>query len=397
MTRRIGILNDHRLFRREGRLYAETPFIRFLAGFHEHFDDVTLICRVFQHEPDIPAPYPATPGVRVVPLPPYPRIVDLYTRPARYWPAIRQALARTLPDLSALWLNFGHPVSLYALKLAQRRSRARCFAVLRGAYDRDARLRMEGRLAGWMAGAVVRTNMWLFARRAGRLRIPCFAYGDALVKRLERMGLEPHPMIDSLLSKQNIASSPEPDSALAVDLLFVGRLTPEKGLDLLLQVLPETRRADGAGATLRVVGSGPLEGEYRSLVERLGLADRVCFEGHVPFGPELFRRYRSSRILVMPSRTEGVPKTAFEAMAFGCPVLATSVGGLPDALGTDGSRGRLLPPEDPGALRTGIESLLADPDSLRRMSLEASKFGGQITLESQVATMVDLAGLAGQC
>jgi glycosyltransferase involved in cell wall biosynthesis len=387
MGTRIGFLIDLRLFERAGALAAEVPMVRFALGFREHFDEVVLIARVFpRSSEDAPYPIPDE-GVRVVPLPPYRRISSLYIQPFRYWPAIDRALRATLPDLDALWLNFGHPVSSRALALSEAHPRLRPFAVIRGAYDRDAALRTSGpALARRLAGGVMRLEMRRFARRAARRRLPCFAFGAEMTGWLRQRGLEVDDMVSSLLTEQDLHAGAQPREELAADLLAVGRLEPEKGVDVLLDALPGLETPEGRPATLRLVGSGRCEAELRAQAERLRIAPRVRFDGHVPFGPELFARYASARLVVIPSRTEGVPKAAYEAMAFGRPVLATRVGGLPAAL-ADG-RGVLVAPDDPAALREAAARLLADPERLEALRARATSFGRQVTLESQIRRIV---------
>jgi glycosyltransferase involved in cell wall biosynthesis len=393
--RRIGFLVDHRLYGSADSIRAETPFVNFLAGFREHFDEVVLISRLFddfaEREPAYPLPQP---GLSVVPLPAYPRIADLYTHPLRYWPTIDRVLRRTLPKLDALWLNYGHPVSLRALThvYGYGSRRPRCFAVLRGAYEVDARLRMANGVAGAIAESVAKLNLHAFSRRARREGLVCFAYGDRLVERLVRQGVKARRFIDSLVTEADLLSPPPPDRQLAANLLYVGRLSHEKGVDLLLRALKQ-RNGDKAALSLRVVGSGPQELDYRALTQQLGLTEYVRFDGHIPFGRALFQRYRSSQLMVIPSRTEGLPKTAYEAMAFGCPVMATAVGGLPEIVGRDESRGFLVRPESVPELASSIDNALGDKQRLVQMREAARQFAAGITLERQVERMVREAGI----
>jgi glycosyltransferase involved in cell wall biosynthesis len=378
------------LFRRGDDLYAESPFVQFLTGFKAHFDEVVLISRVFEADESTDAPYKLEgSAVSVEALPPYPRIADLYLHALKYRGQIADVLKRVLPTLDSLWLNFGHPVSLAALKEADRHPSLRCFAVMRGAYERDARMR-SGRLplVGRLAGGVMSANLRRFAHLARARSIPCFAYGAELVERLEGWGLTVFPLVDSLIREDDVEAAPGPDPALMTDLLFVGRLTPEKGGDVLINALPQVRGADGRPALLRVVGSGPREAEWRGLAERLGLCERIQWDGHVSMGPELFARYQSTRLLVMPSRTEGMPKTAYEAMRFGVPVVASRVGGLPEIVGITEERGCLVTSEKSDLLADTLNDLLADPDRLYKMGRSASQFANPYTLEGQVEHVV---------
>jgi glycosyltransferase involved in cell wall biosynthesis len=132
-------------------------------------------------------------------------------------------------------------------------------------------------------------------------------------------------------------------------LLFVGRLSEEKGILEFMQATRDLPRV--------VVGDGPL---------RERVPDAVGFVSR----RELERHLERAAVVVCPSRREGFGVVAREAMAFGRPVVATSVGGLVDAV-VDGSTGVLVPPRDPAALRCALERLLADAELRRRLGAAA--------------------------
>jgi len=89
---------------------------------------------------------------------------------------------------------------------------------------------------------------------------------------------------------------------------------------------------------LTVCGDGPLEGELASRVADRGLRSRARLLGHVPMGEELMRLYRESDLFLHVSWTEGVPQVLLESFAAALPVVATAVGGVPEAVGEAGAR-----------------------------------------------------------
>ena len=139
----------------------------------------------------------------------------------------------------------------------------------------------------------------------------------------------------------------EPDDPPHV--LFVGRLSEEKGIEDFLDATDGIRRV--------IVGDGPL---------RSRVPDAVGFVPPRALGPY----YQRAAIVACPSRREGYGVAAREALAHGRPVVATSVGGLVDAV-DDGVTGFLVPPRDPAALRAAIERLLADAELRRTCGREA--------------------------
>jgi glycosyltransferase involved in cell wall biosynthesis len=98
--------------------------------------------------------------------------------------------------------------------------------------------------------------------------------------------------------------------------------------------------------------------ELLMLIDSLGLADRFHFEGGVTDLPSFLAE---AEIFVLPSRSEGFSNALIEAMAASLPVVATRVGGNPEAV-EDGVTGLLVPPEDPVALADALQELLSDSD-----------------------------------
>jgi colanic acid/amylovoran biosynthesis glycosyltransferase len=145
-------------------------------------------------------------------------------------------------------------------------------------------------------------------------------------------------------------------------LLYVGRLVPRKGLDVLLRALPRVT-AQAADVELEVVGDGPVRAEYQRLAERVA-AGRVIFRGARP-PADVLEALRRAHILIVPSRTlpsgeaEGSPVVTKEALAVGVPVVATSSGGLPETVPPP-YRDELVPEDDPAALAERILAVLQD-------------------------------------
>lgn len=111
-------------------------------------------------------------------------------------------------------------------------------------------------------------------------------------------------------------------------ILYAGNLVPVKGLDVLLEALALLARG-GQRFRCALVGEGPLREALPSRAAELGLADRVRLVGARPL-EELPVWYRAADLVVLPSRSEGVPNVLLEAAACGTPFVASSVGGIPE-------------------------------------------------------------------
>jgi glycosyltransferase involved in cell wall biosynthesis len=141
------------------------------------------------------------------------------------------------------------------------------------------------------------------------------------------------------------------------------RLTEQKGITYLLKALP-TVLAQHPSLTVIVAGNGPLLPDLKGEAAALGLEQRVRFVGPRTDMPEIIRLFD---IYVLPSLWEGLPIVLLEAMAAGCPIVATRVGGNAVAV-SEGRNGLLVPPADPPALAKALSDLLSDAALRQRMS-----------------------------
>lgn len=146
-------------------------------------------------------------------------------------------------------------------------------------------------------------------------------------------------------------------------LLSLAGLVRRKGLDVLLDALAGLA-ARGLRPRLWVAGDGPERAALAAQGERLGLAAQVDWLGRRDDVGDLLA---AADVFVLPSRAEGLGVAALEAMAAGCPVVASRVGGLAEAV-IDGRTGLLVPPGDAVALGAALEQLLRDPALRARLA-----------------------------
>jgi len=204
-----------------------------------------------------------------------------------------------------------------------------------------------------------------------------------LIKRLDRFivmseemraewceaGVDPSniALIHNGIDTETYAPVPS-DSAPRFAAVSVARLSPEKGLDVLLQAwsrvverLPEAR--------LCLVGDGPQRADLERHAQSRGLDGSVTFSGSVP---DVRPFLRASEAFVLSSRSEGMPNALLQAMAMGLPCIATRVGAVSQVI-QDRLNGRLVPSNDPDELARALCALLGDPDQARRLGGEARK------------------------
>jgi glycosyltransferase involved in cell wall biosynthesis len=135
----------------------------------------------------------------------------------------------------------------------------------------------------------------------------------------------------------------------------VAQLRPQKALDVLITAFARLP-TDLAAARLVIVGDGPSRSALERVAALRGVAERVHFLGT---RTDLTTILGGVDVAAMSSDFEGLPLFAFECMAHRTPLVATSVGGLPDLIEAGG--GVLVPPRDPDALAAALGALLRDP------------------------------------
>jgi glycosyltransferase involved in cell wall biosynthesis len=149
-----------------------------------------------------------------------------------------------------------------------------------------------------------------------------------------------------------------------VDVLFTGRLEPRKGIDILLQVIPqlcsrfEQARFVLVGEDSPQAGSATRASRFRALHANAPFLDRVIFAGKVSDG-ELERHLSQCDIFVAPSHYESFGLVFLEAMMFGKPVIGCRAGGMPEVI-DEGVTGLLAEPGDAKTLRAALSELLAN-------------------------------------
>lgn len=179
------------------------------------------------------------------------------------------------------------------------------------------------------------------ARRVLRRARLVICASNALADSARELGAREVRVIPSGVDvPDEVAEEAEPP-----EVLFAGRLSPEKGILELVEA--------ANGMTLVVAGDGPL---------RDRVPGALGFVPHHALGP----LYERAAVVAVPSHREGFGVVCAEAMAYGRPVVAGAVGGLLDLV-ADGETGLLVPPRDVAALREALERLIGDRELRRRM------------------------------
>lgn len=245
-------------------------------------------------------------------------------------------------------------------------------------------------IIGWPAArlagipVVMVSRGWTYATRRVRFyealdrrilhfadRVVCVSEGQA--DKVRRAGVRPD-RVETICNSVDLSrfAKADPAGQLKLRSLFpdavrhivvaVGRLSPEKGFDQLIDAAGAVceRREDVGFA---IIGDGPLKRDLQLQINSSKLQRRFVLAG---FRNDVDQMLPHATVLVQSSHTEGMPNVVLEAMAASVPVVATSVGGTPEMI-VHGESGYLVPPADPDAIAAGVLALL--DDSMERASM----------------------------
>ena len=170
--------------------------------------------------------------------------------------------------------------------------------------------------------------------------------------------------------------------SVPLKLLYVGRLHLLKGLRELFQAISILQQ-QGYPCVLDLVAAQeePVYAQLRALAGQLGITGHINWRGYVPFGPELFDFYQAADVFVLPTYTEGFPRVLWEAAASCCPMVTTSVGGIPSLLAHE-THALLIPPKDVQAIVISVKRLLSDSLLRRELVEQAYRHALEFSVEA---------------
>ena len=267
---------------------------------------------------------------------------------------VKQTLSQFRPHIVQ---THGYKPSAVAAALRLRRAPWKWIAFWHGTTTENLKVRGYHQLDAFLV------------RRADRLVV----MSDAQRRRFADLG-ETVSVIPNAVVAPSRAVSPLalPADAPRPVLGVIGRLSSEKGVDVFLHAAARLVEQKASFSAV-VVGDGPDRAALVALRDELGLTDRVHFLGHLADPSPV---YAAIDLLVIPSRSEGLPNVLLEALAADKPVAATSVGAIPDVIDSP-QVGVVVPPESPGELAAAMLTALRlrdDSDAARARRRVVDRF-----------------------
>lgn len=374
--RTLGLMCGKTHYVADGRYYTTGGFTDIVEGLAAHFAKTILVVPVLRARPEQLPNLRAVPrrGYQIYGLPPHAR------RTAFAWLRsgfIRREARKAFAECDVLLFGMYAMSTLMAVPEMEAMKKPLCF-LLGGevAYPRKDASGIRLRIVRRMEDALRRHLT--------------FVRGRHLV---DIHHLDPDNSVVSFSStfhESDARSEPNPPPAAGrpIQLIFVGRIDENKGVDVSLRSLAELG-GNRRRFHLHVVGDGPARPGYERLARQLKVTDVVTFHGYVPHGDRWEDLMASAHALCFLSLHEGAPKVVVEALRFGMPVLVSWVGAIPAVI-QQGVNGWLV---EPGQVAPTVQALQAmlemDTESwaaMSRTNLEVSK---QYTIERDARRIVE--------
>ncbi|QDX27464.1 glycosyltransferase [Sphingomonas suaedae] len=348
----LGIFTVKLFHRHEGRYYTNGGFGDYLAGMCRVFDRVVMLCKVRETPPPSGFYRVDHPNLTIVTIPGWPtELGAMAVQPLAYMRGVR-----AMADVDVIHARMPDWTGVTGALVARRLGKP-CFHQIVG--DTGALARTIPLTKGFGLGAGLRLALGLYdwcERRVSRGQM-VFAQGKAAYEK-HHQAAERHLVLSTAHSLKDMGQVTPRCAGDRLRILAVGRLQAVKNQQLLIRALARLRAQDPRWE-LCILGEGPKRAELEALADELGVRAHVHMPGGVSHGPDLWRAYDEADIFAHPSVSEGTPKVVLEAMARGCPVVASDVGGIPSAV-EDGVRGILVPPEDLDRLVAALAHMAAD-------------------------------------
>lgn len=364
----------------ENSIYSDDSHILFIkATCQNHFEYFKLGSRValestkgfyfFSDQPD-----------QLLELPYYSSVSDFLKKPSLFWKSYK-LFKDELQKFDLFWLTWPHPISFLIIWMFGSKKPMVLF--VRQNLEALIKVRYQGvqRTLGIMFTRLVYRYASFFHPNAILITV-----GEEMYHKLSPDFVNSTFISDSIVPEEFAEKPREGKLFDHVKLLFVGRLEPEKGLEVLIQSVKLI--SVEKKVSLSIIGDGISKFEASNLVNNLGLGNQVTFVGYVPFGEDLFEAYKSHDLLMISSYSEGLPKIINEARAFALPVVSTQVGGIANELKHEDTC-LFVKAGDPRQLAEAAIRLTSDPELYSRISRNLSKEFEKNSLQFWSKTFAD--------
>ena len=363
----------------QGSYYSNPAFIKLLEMVAPLYDEVELCVPVFDHPTPRNYSKLSITNVKLCPLPPYWRRFEInaFRHPLMLMRRLRPHIKRA----DTVLMNLPNYMSVLAWLLCLLKRKR--FAIRIGGNWPKVR-----RMSFYNYGMVVLGNIAAFLHRIllgamVKTSSLTIVNGQELADIYGRKNPHVVRVISSTYHESDIASTIAGSDGEECRILYVGRLTLNKGLSELFRAAKDLL-AENLNIRIWMAADGYRRDDIRAEAQQLGIIDRVEFLGWIAI-EKLKDIYRACDIFVLPSYTEGMPKAVCEAMSNGLPTVVTDVGGLRETIVQYGKTGFVVPIKDVGALRDALRTLILDKPLRQQMAWAGLERSRKFTMETERA------------
>ena len=238
----------------------------------------------------------------------------------------------------------------------------------------------------------LRFNNWLFEREIRKTSV--LVNSPMLYRKYQAVAKDVSQIRTTTLSKSDFFQREDTCQRPVINLLFTGRIDPNKGLFELLEASAQLFHQDNFNVRLHMVGweqeaHKPVEAALLKRAQELNMKERLVFHGRKKVGDELNAMYRMADIYIIASYHEGFPRTIWEAMANSVPVIATKVGAIPDYL-THNENAFLIEPKQIHEIKNAIVTLMTNHELRKKLIQQGFHIAQENTLEFQTQKLVNI-------
>ncbi len=358
------VVSEAMVCKLSGEYYSDDSFLYFVSHFEKYFKSILLCIPVFGDNlsgKSLEGPLPLD-LFKVVETYPYKNVLTFYKKMPivflknffKFFHAVQEA------DVVFLRIPAMNAFFVFILAKICKKSVV-CYVV-----GDEVGVVKEGKkyrgLSRFAALAIAHLHSFLY-KQIIRFSQVSFFLNRKIQSNLTKRKSNSYFIFTNLIRKDEVCTKKSLSMHRPIRLLYVGRLSHEKGIEYLLRAVKILVSQD-VKFKLSVCGDGPDREMATHLCDVLKLKNHVDMLGHMRRGVNLNKVYKSSDVFILPSLSEGVPKVLLEAMAQGLPIISTNVGGIPDVI-KNNENGILVPSKSAEAIADAINLVLRD-DSLRK-------------------------------
>lgn len=380
MWNNLLVLGNSWIYQVGNQYYGYPQLYFYHLYFKKYFQTINIIAPVKQSQTPKGLPMET---FRAIPLPFFNGTLDLLKK-CYILPYIAYQCLKNIPKTDVVFISTSDPSATLGLLFSSMFGKPTALFVSED-WEKDIIEKFPRKIFQFIFISVIRLLRY-FQFRLLKNKGLIFVTNRSLLSKYNKIPCPVYPCFLSLISEQDISFKTQRQihEGEVIRILYVGFLIHGKGVQDLIEAVsilyengfPYCFRLD-------IVGDGDYRKDLERLVEEKNLK-RVYFHGFVGDRSDMKKLYLESDIFVLPSRTEGIPKVLFEAMAYGTAIIATHVGGVPSVI-CNRYNGLTVPPRDPYALAEAISKLIVDNDL--RLNLIANgydcikRYTGEIAAE----------------